>query len=289
MALIDEPAPAANPSWRAGGGPSDGRRDLVGQVAVVTGAGSEQGIGFVAASLLAARGAHVVVGSTTDRIHDRVDQLVDTGADAMGFIGDLTDASVSARLVEMLLSDLGRVDILVNNAGMAAMGDDPDAGAPVPVDDYDDARWSAALDRNLTATFHASRAVARPMRAAGYGRIVNVGSVSGTTMAYVGDVGYHAAKAGVAGLTRAMALELAGAGVCVNAVAPGWIATASSTSVELAAGDFTPVGRSGTPAEVAEVIAFLASPWASYLCGQVIVVDGGNGLDEDRSRSRPGQ
>jgi 3-oxoacyl-[acyl-carrier protein] reductase len=263
-----------------------GARDLVGQVAIVTGAGSATGIGFAIATHLARRGALVVIGSTTERIHDRVAELVGDGHDALGFIADLVDADVVGRLVEMVMGRIGRVDILVNNAGMTAVGDDASAAAPVgpTIDAVADVSWQLALDRNLTTAFNMTRATAPHMRAAGYGRIVNIASVSGTTMAYEGDAGYHAAKAGVAGLTRSVALELAPHGVCVNAVAPGWIATGSSTSPELDAGAATPVGRPGTPSEVAEVVGLLASPSASYLCGQVIVVDGGNGLEENRAR-----
>ena len=261
-------------------------RDLDGQVAVVTGAGSPSGIGFGIATHLAERGAVVVIGSTTERIHERVGELVEAGYRALGFIGDLVDATVCDRLVAMVAERIGRIDILVNNAGMTTVGDGDgadEAGVATAEGRIDDVAWRRAIDRNLTTAFNMSRAVAPVMSAAGYGRIVNMASVSGTSMAYSGDAGYHAAKAGVAGLTRAMALELAPAGVCVNAVAPGWIATGSSTAPELAAGAATPVGRPGTPSEVAAVVGLLASPAASYLCGQVIVVDGGNGLEENRA------
>jgi 3-oxoacyl-[acyl-carrier protein] reductase len=120
------------------------------------------------------------------------------------------------------------------------------------------------------------------MQAAGYGRIVNVSSVSGPVAAYAGDVGYHAAKAGLVGLTRAAAIDLAADGITVNAVAPGWIDTSSASSYERRLGAATPVGRSGTADEVAHTIAFLADEGASYITGQLITVDGANTVSEAR-------
>lgn len=244
-------------------------------MAVVTGAGSPNGIGIAVARHLGARGALVVIGSTTDRIHDRVAELVDEGHHALGFIGDLVDPDVGRRLVGMVSERIGRLDILVNNAGMNTLAEPDDERST----------WHRSIDRNLTTMYNTSVVAGPVMAAAGYGRIVNMSSVSGTTMAFAGDVAYHAAKAGVVGLTRAMALELAPSGVCVNAVAPGWIATDTSPGSELSAGGATPVGRPGTPAEVAAVVGMLASPSASYICGQVLVVDGGNALEENRSAS----
>jgi len=121
------------------------------------------------------------------------------------------------------------------------------------------------------------------MQAQQYGRIVNIASTSGPVQAFVGDAAYHAAKAGMWGYTRACALETAAYGITVNAVAPGWIATASQLESEVTAGKLCPMKRSGTPAEVAYAVSFLVDPRASYITGQLIVVDGGNSLPEDRA------
>jgi 3-oxoacyl-[acyl-carrier protein] reductase len=246
-----------------------------GRVAVVTGAGAPDGIGFACARALVAEGASVVLGATTARAHERAGEL---GPAAVGVVGDLTHESAAATLVSTALDRFGRLDILVNNAGMTSTtaGWDVDADvSQLPLDD-----WRASIARNLDTAFLVSSAAVPVMRREGYGRIVTIASTTGVVSAMPGQASYAAAKAALVGLTRTLALELAGSGVTANVVAPGYVATGSQLSSEARAAAAGPAGRSGTPEEIAAAVLFLAHESSSFVTGTTLVADGGQSLPE---------
>jgi 3-oxoacyl-[acyl-carrier protein] reductase len=249
---------------------------LDGRVALVTGAGSPEGIGYATAARLAALGAQVAIVSTTRRIHDRAAELGVTG-----FVADLTDEAEVGALADAVQEQLGDLHVLVNNAGLASKAS-PEILRPVAQLSHEE--WRNEIDRNLTTAFLASRAFVSGMAERGWGRIVNLAATAGPVNALPTEAAYAAAKAGVLGLTRALAMEVVADGVTVNAVAPGIIHTGSSTLAELKYGLDTPMGRPGTPDEVAATIAFLCTPAASYITGQLIVIDGGNSVREIQYR-----
>lgn len=250
------------------------------RTALVTGCGSPSGIGFATAKRLRAAGCTVVITSTTDRVQERVADLktLDGSGTVLGMVADLTQERDVELLIATAREQFGSIDILVNNAGMVTVGNELFNAS---LTDTTLQQWNESLARNLTTCFLVTRRALAAMPDGG--RIVNVASTTGALQAGLGDVGYNASKAGMIGLTRAVALEVASRNITVNAVAPGWISTGSQTPAEANAGAASPFGRSGTPDEVAAVIEFLCRTDASYVTGQMIVVDGGDALPEDRT------
>lgn len=247
------------------------------QIALVTGAGSAQGIGFAIARRLFEQGVFLALTATGPRIHERCKELDPSGERACAFIADLTDEQQVKHLVAAVHQRTGRIDILVNNAGMARDGRQPanDVLAQLTF-----AEWQQQIAMTLHTAFLMTREVLPLMRQQKYGRIVNVSSVTGPLVSNAGSSAYGAAKGAMDGMMRAAAIENGLHGITVNGVAPGWILTGSSLPEELEAAKYTPLGRAGTPAEVASAVCFLASPEASYVTGQIVVVDGGNVLQE---------
>lgn len=248
--------------------------ELEGRTALVTGAGSPDGIGFACARRLVELGATVAVTATSDRIHDRA---ADLGAGALGFVADLTDPDQVQAVVGGVESAIGPLDVVVNNAGMTSVTDEE---AWLSITEMTPDQWRSGIMRNLDTAFLVTQAVLGGMIERAFGRIVNVTSTSGTTCAMPNEASYVAGKGGMRGLTLATAVEGAAHGVTCNAVAPGWIRTPSSLPQEIEYGSRTPVQRPGEPAEIAAVVGFLCLPAASYVTGQTVVVDGGNSIRE---------
>lgn len=243
---------------------------LDGQVAIVTGAG--RGIGKAVASRLAARGARIVAADLlSERAEAAAAALISGGAEAIAVQMDTGSREQIDAMIARAVDSFGRIDILVNNAGIARGARFLDTSAQ---------HWDDHIRINLGGIFHCSQAAARVMAAARYGRIISIASVAGL-MGPIDLSAYGASKAGVIGLTRAMALELAEYGITANAIAPGPIDTellreAWPADAYAERSRHIPAGRLGTVNEIAHAIEMLASPEAGYISGTVLPVDGGS-------------
>jgi NAD(P)-dependent dehydrogenase (short-subunit alcohol dehydrogenase family) len=238
------------------------QKDLEGQRALVTGATS--GIGRAVALALARNGAEVIIhGRSAERGAETVQEITDAGGQASFVAADLTDPAD----VQWLASEAGDVDILINNAGISAFG---------PTAEFDPAVFDKMFASNVRAPFFLVAALAPGMAARGHGSIVSLSSMAGG-VGLVGGAAYGATKVSLEAMTRAWAAEYSASGVRVNAIAPGpvYTPTPSGRDFITALGETTPMHRASEPEEIAEVIAFLASPKASYVTGATVAADGG--------------
>jgi 3-oxoacyl-[acyl-carrier protein] reductase len=242
---------------------------LEGKVALVT--GSARGIGRAIAEVLAQRGSNVAI---TDRNAEMAsataqEMTVKYGRKIPAFPVDVSDSASVKTMIDQVLAEFGHIDILVNNAGTTRDN---------LIMRMEEADWDLVLNINLKGVFNCSKAVVRPMMKQRYGRIINISSVSGLA-GQAGQANYSSSKAGVIGLTKALARELGSRQITVNAVAPGFIPTdlTKDLPVELKEASLNgiPLGRWGKPEEIAYAVAFLASDEAAYITGHVLSVDGG--------------
>jgi len=241
--------------------------EFAGQVALVTGA--SRGIGAAIALELARKGLRVVGTATTEAGAQGISRALEAYAGCSGRVLNVTDGAACDALVEEVIKEMGGVQVLVNNAGITR------DNLAMRMKDED---WDAVIDANLKGVFRMSRAVMRPMMKQRYGRIINITSVVGAS-GNPGQANYAAAKAGVAGMTRALARELGSRQITVNCIAPGFIATdmtaALSQEQQNSLQTQIPLGHLGQPADIAHAVVYLASPQAAYVTGQELHVNGG--------------
>lgn len=251
----------------------------IGKVAIVTGAG--HGIGEATAKILASEGASVVCNSKSDSCKRVTKEIEASGGSAMAFVADITDAEAVEEMVKETIKKFGKLDILINNAGWW--------GVPrhQAIEDVKKEDWDRVLDVNLTGHFNCVRFAVPHIKKQGAGKIVNVGSGAGVVWSRTGIHAYAASKAGLGGLTRQLALELAPQNINVNCIAPGLVYTnpdrvvkpEDMTPEQLEEHkkliDWIPARRVGTPDDIAKVIVFLASDDAKYIHGQTLIADGG--------------
>jgi 3-oxoacyl-[acyl-carrier protein] reductase len=256
--------------------------DFSGRRILITGCGSERGIGFDTAKSLVSLGAKVFITSTTERIFERANDL--DISEQQATVSDLTKEGEVISLIEKVKTALGGLDVLINNAGMTSIH--KPAGSTFEVGSLETVSvegFEESLRRNLFTAFLVSKYALPELRKGIDARIVFVSSVTGSLMAMKNDVGYASAKAGILGMMRSIALDEARYGITCNSVSPGWIRTESQLPHEAKEGLATPLGRSAEPEEIASMLVYLASREASYITGQNLVIDGANSIQEERT------
>jgi 3-oxoacyl-[acyl-carrier protein] reductase len=241
---------------------------LPNKIAVITGA--SQGIGRVMAEVLSKAGAHVVcVARTEDKIRSLANEINNKSGTASYFPCDISDGKAFSKVINEIVDKHGKLDILINNAGITR-----DALLMRMNED----QWDTVINTNLKGAFHGIKAAIRPMMKNRSGRIINITSIVGLT-GNPGQANYAASKAGLIGMTKSIAKEVATRGITVNCIAPGWIGTDMTDELSDATkNEFLnriPIGKIGTPEDIAHTALFLASDEANYITGQTITVDGG--------------
>ena len=242
--------------------------NLNNKIAVVTGA--SQGIGKIIAFELAKSGAHVACISRNKKaIESIVDEITINGGQASSFPCDISDSDTLSEIITEIIKENSRIDILVNNAGITK----DSLLMRMSIEQWDD-----VINTNLKGAFHCTKAVVRYMMKNKFGRIINITSIVGLT-GNAGQANYAASKAGLIGMTKSIAKEVASRGITANCIAPGWIETSMtdklSGEVKNQFLSHIPVGRIGSPDDIANAVIFLASDEAGYITGQTITVDGG--------------
>ncbi len=242
--------------------------DLTGKIAVVTGA--TRGIGLGIAKALAKSGAKVAcIGTNEEKLRNSVQGIVDDGGDAKAYVCNVADSAAVDATAKNVLADFGRVDIVVNNAGITR---------DMLVRRITDEMWDDVINVNLRGTFLITRAFVESMRKSKWGRIINIASISGL-IGNKGQANYSASKAGVIGFTRTISKELGNRNITANAICPGFVETDMTAVLEpiyvQGIKDRIPVGRIGSPDDIANAVLFFASPDSSYVTGQILTVDGG--------------
>lgn len=245
-----------------------------GKIAVITGVAGPKGMGYAIAKKLGSEGATLAVTDISNEVYERAEEMNALGYTVAPFQVDLIKLKDVTQMTEKILEKLGRIDILINVAGLAPRGEKRKP-RPKRFIDVTEEAWDKEIAINLKTTFNCTKAVYPSMMRQQYGRIVNISSTTGPIGSFQGAYAYSAAKSGILGFTRALALDGAEYGITVNAIAPGWFDTRDLNVRREDLESIIPLKRLGTSEEIANLVLFLASDESSYMTGHLIIIDGG--------------